>query len=114
METVRYFEGASTAEREEAISDLIKLVAAVDGLLQMQTRHDIDNLSRYLRRSFASAEWEELYRAILKAKRYTFLESGVTHPRFAELFQMVATPEQQQRVAAALGELLVDAGTAVA
>jgi P-aminobenzoate N-oxygenase AurF len=105
LETIRHFEGASDAERDQAIDDLIELVAAVDGLLQTQTGHDIDNLSRYLGRTFSIGERQELFIAILKAKRYTFLESGVTHPRFVELFQAVATPEQQQRVGTALAGL---------
>jgi hypothetical protein len=43
---------------------------------------------------------------VLAAKRYTFIESGVTHPNFVELFGMVTTPAQQQKVQQALGDLL--------
>jgi len=112
LETVRYFESASEPERAQAIDDLIELVAAVDGLLQTQAGHDIDNLSRYLGRRFGDAERQELLAAVLKAKRYTFLESGVTHPRFVELFQAVATPAQQQQVGMAITRLFAAEGAA--
>jgi hypothetical protein len=114
LETVRYFAGASDEEREQAIDDLIELVAAVDGLLQTQTGYDIANLSRYIDREFSIDEREELFDSLLRAKRYTFLQSGVTHPRFGELFQEVATQDQQAKVGAALGELLADRGTPAA
>ena len=44
--------------------------------------------------------------SVLRAKRWTFLESGVTHPRFQELFAAVTTAEQQERVDSAVTELL--------
>jgi hypothetical protein len=48
-----------------------------------------------------------LERGLLRAKRWTFIDSGVTHPRFQELFAEVTTAAQQERVGAALGGLLV-------
>ena len=47
-----------------------------------------------------------LHAGVLAAKRWTFLESGVTHPRFQELFQEVTSPAQQARVGSALTPLL--------
>ena len=46
---------------------------------------------------------------MLAAKRYTFIESGVTHPNFQELFGLVTTRAQQARVQAALGAMLAAA-----
>ena len=85
METVRAFAGMSPAERERAIDDLIELVAAVDGLLQQQVAHDVANLCASLRRTFSAQERAELQREILRAKRWTFILSGVTHPRFEKV-----------------------------
>jgi len=104
-EALRYFEGASDLDREAAIDDLIGLVAAVDGLLQTQSRYDVENLSQYLGRELDAGQRERLFVAILDAKRYTFIESGVTHPNFVELFVEVATPEQQIKVEDALAGL---------
>jgi hypothetical protein len=106
LETVRAFNSMTAAERERAIDELIELVAAVDGLLRQQTEHDLANLSRLLVRAFDPLEAEELRREVLRAKRWTFILSGVTHPRFQELFEEVATPAQRERVGAALEGLL--------
>jgi len=106
METLRAFSAMDAAGRERAISDLIELVGAVDGLLKQQVELDIENLGRYLGREFDAVEREDLRSGLLRAKRWTFLESGVTHPRFQELFAEVSTPDQQERVGAALSGLL--------
>lgn len=106
LETVRAFEALDEAERERAIDEVIELVAAVDGLLRQQVEHDVVNLARVLGRRFDAAQTDELRREILRAKRWTFIESGVTHPRFEELFHTVATPAQRERVGAALASLL--------
>ena len=106
LETLRCFDGMTEGEREQAIDDLIELVGAVDGLLQTQARMDVDNFLEYVGRSLSAEEEVDLHDSILRAKRWTFLESGVTHPRFQELFVEVTTPAQQERVGAALTELL--------
>jgi len=106
METLRAFAALDADEREHAVADLIELVAGVDGLLQKQVELDLENLARALGRSFEPAETAELTAALLRAKRWTFLETGVTHPRFQELFLEVTTPAQRERVGAALGALL--------
>lgn len=109
LETLRAFGPMGPAERDRAIDDLIELVGAVDGLLRVQTGYDVENLSRYLGRELAPAEKDDVEEAVLRAKRWTFLESGVTHPRFQELFLEVTTPPQQARVGEALSGLLTPA-----
>jgi hypothetical protein len=106
LETVRVFGGMAPAAREEAIEDLIGLVAAVDALLQRQADLDVSNLARYLSRQFTAAEESDIRRSVLRAKRYCFIESGVTHPNFQELFTEVTTPGQRARVQESLGRLL--------
>jgi hypothetical protein len=108
LETVRAFAALDEAGRERAIDELIELVAAVDGLLAQQVAHDLANLSRLLGRTFGAAETEQLAREVLRAKRWTFILSGVTHPRFQELFVEVATPAQRERVGKALEALFGD------
>jgi hypothetical protein len=101
-EAVRAFEKMNESQKDQAISDLIELVGAVDGLLQKQSQYDVTNLSRYLGRIFSETEKEEIYREILKTKRWVFIESGVSHPNFVELFNGVTNPEQRERVGRAL------------
>ena len=114
LETVRKFAEMTAAEKDQAIDDLIELVGALDGLLQQQTAHDVDNLARYLDRRFTEAEHEEVANSVLKAKRYTFIESGVTHPNFQLVFTEVTNEAQREKVGAALGALLGEAAPVAA
>jgi hypothetical protein len=109
LETLRCFEGLNASERDGAVDELIELVRAVEGLLQKQTAFDVQNLSDYLGRSFAPEEEDDLRTGILHAKRWTFIGSGVTHPRFQELLAEVTTPAQQERIGAALTSVLEQA-----
>ena len=101
LETLRAFAGINDAERDAAVDHLIELVGAVDGLLQQQAELDVDNFERYLGRRLGTQRGE-VYDRVLGAKRYTFIESGVTHPNFLQLFRAVTTPAQQARVQQAL------------
>jgi hypothetical protein len=112
IETVRAFGAMDDAERESAIDDLIALIGGVDGLLQKQAGLDLQNLERHMGRALNLSERLELHAGVLAAKRWTFLESGVTHPRFQELFQEVATPAQQARVGVAIARQFSAAATA--
>jgi hypothetical protein len=106
LEVLGLFKSMEDAERDAAIEDLIWLVAAVDGLLQQQVGHDVVNAGTYLGRVFTPAERQEVRQGLLRAKRHCFIESGVTHPQFLELFLSVTTPDQQARVQGALGLIL--------
>jgi hypothetical protein len=109
LETLRAFGRMTEPEKDQAIDDLIELVGAVDGLLQKQAELDVENLQRVLGRGLGKAEQREVLTAVLAAKRYTFIESGVTHPNFQELFALVTTSAQQQKVQQALGAVLAPA-----
>lgn len=106
LETLRAFRGMTDAEKDQAIDDLITLVGAVDGLLQTQARLDVENLQQVLGRTLGKGVQEEVLASVLAAKRYTFIESGVTHPNFQELFGLVTTPAQQRKVQEALTGVL--------
>lgn len=106
LETLRAFEGLSDAEKDQAIDELIELVGAVDGLLQQQSENDVQTFQQYSGRTLTEAERADVYDSVLKAKRWVFIESGVTHPNFQELFGEVTTPAQQEKVGAALQPIL--------
>jgi hypothetical protein len=106
LETLRAFGGMNEAERDQAIDDLIELVRVVDSWLLEQSEHDLENFERYVGRRLTAVERAEVAEELLRAKRHTFLVTGVTHPRFLELFAEVASPAQQERVNAALVEIL--------
>jgi hypothetical protein len=106
LETLRAFGGMTEAERDTAIDHLIELVGGVDGLLQEQSRLDVENFERLRGKPLDAAAREEAGREILRAKRWTFIMSGVTHPRFQELFLAVTTPAQRDKVGQALAPIV--------
>ncbi len=80
---------ASEAERESAIDELRQLGTAIDGLLAQQLELDIDALERASTRAFSADERDEIRVAQQRAYRWTFLVSGLEHPRFLEVVDAV-------------------------
>lgn len=114
LETLRAFAGMTGAESDTAIDHLIELVGGVDGLLQQQSALDLENFERLRGRALDAATRAEVAREILRAKRWTFILSGVTHPRFEELFLAVTTPAQREKVSLALAPIVASQQIAVA
>src|SRR6185503_17675902 len=84
----------SAAERDAAVDDLIALVAAVDGLLQMQSGADVDYFLQICGRSFAAGQVAQLRAGVLKAYRWQYIVSGVEDPRFMAILGSMITPAQ--------------------
>ena len=105
LESLREFDSLNDRERDKAVDELIELVAAIDGLLKDQVERDIANFTTYIGRGLAASELDDLRRALIGSKRWTFIQSGVTHKRFIELIQAVTTKPQQERIGSALENL---------
>ena len=69
-------------QREAAIDELLDLGGAVDGLLAQQLELDIDALASAAGRTFSDDERDEIRGHQRRAYRWTFLVSGLRHPRF--------------------------------
>jgi hypothetical protein len=96
----------SAAERDQAVDDLIALVGAVDGLLQMQAGADADYFLKVRGRRFTAQETERLRAGVLKAYRWQYIVSGVEDPRFMGILGGMITQEQSARIGAALAPIL--------
>jgi len=96
----------SAEERDRAVDDLIMLVAAVDGLLQMQAASDADYFLKVCGRSFQPRDVERLHTGMLKAYRWQYIVSGVENPRFMGILGSMITPEQAARVGEALAPII--------
>lgn len=94
------------AERDQAVSDLIDLVAAVDGILQVQSAADAGYFQMACARPFTSAEAEQIRATFLRAYRWQYIGSGVQDPRFREILGGLVTAEQGERIGAALAPIL--------
>ena len=92
----------SPAQRDAAVDDLIALVAGVDGILQAQTSADVEYFTGIAGREFSTDERTALEAGVLKAYRWQYIVSGVTHPHFGRLLTSMTTPAQMDRIQKAL------------
>jgi hypothetical protein len=98
----------SPGERDRAVSDLIALVAAVDGILQAQSAADVDYFVRNVSRPFSTEESALIRTSVLRAYRWQYIVSGVQNRRFGELLATMTTPEQMSRIQTALAPIIAD------
>ncbi len=92
----------SDPQREQAVTDLIELVAAVDGILQMQSAADVDYFLRVCGRAFDGKQVQQIRDTILKAYRWQYIASGVQDERFQKILGGMITAAHMQRIGAAL------------
>jgi len=97
------------AERDQGVTDLIDLVAAVDGIVQMQAAADADYFVLCAGRSYSPFEAKAIQDVMLKAYRWQYIASGAQGPRFGEVLSALVTPAQMQRIGDALAPILAHA-----
>jgi len=105
MEWLRENEKLTPEQRDAAVNDLIGLVGAVDGILQVQSKADADYFLMTAGRAFTSEEAAAIRDTVLRAYRWQYIVSGVQDPRFNEVLGSMITPAQGERIAAALKPL---------
>ncbi len=82
----------SPAERDQAVNDLIALVAAVDGILQAQAQADADYFVRSALAAFQRGRDNANRRLpCSSAYRWQYIISGVQHPHFRRLLTSMTT-----------------------
>jgi hypothetical protein len=106
LEWRREDERLAPAERDQGVSDLIALVGAVDGLLQLQAKADTDYFLRVCGRSFDEKQREKIGATVLRAYRWQYIASGVQDERFQKILGGMITGEQMQRIGAALAPIV--------
>lgn len=93
------------AEHDQAVNDLIALVAAVDGILQAQSAADAEYFTRIVGRRFSEDEVAQIKTGVLGAYRWQYIISGVRHRHFGKLLTSMTTPEQMARIQTALAPI---------
>ncbi len=93
-------------KRDQAVSDLIDLVAAVDGILQLQAAADTDFFLRVCGRTFQKTQVVALRDAMLAAYRWQYITSGVQDERFGKILSGMITGAQMERIGAALAPIV--------
>jgi hypothetical protein len=93
-------------QRDRAVDELIELVAAVDGIVQIQAGADADYFAATCGRTLSAAEIDAVKSALVGAYRWQYIVSGVQEPRFADCLGGLVSPAQGQRIGAALAPIL--------
>ncbi len=96
----------SPEELDQAVADLIDLVGAVDGLLQVQARADADYFVGVCEDSRSADEAERIRAGVLAAYRWQYIVSGVQEPRFSQTLFSMITKGQATRIGEALAPIM--------
>ncbi len=96
----------SAEERDHAVDDLIALVGAVDGLLQLQADADAGYFLAVCGRALTPGEQARLRAGVLKAYRWQYIVSGVEDARFQAILGDMITPAQAARIGRALAPIV--------
>src|SRR3954465_4722414 len=105
LEWVRHDAGLTAEQRDQAVEEFIELVAAVDGILQVQAKADAGYFAANCGRAVGAAEAQAIEAAFLKAYRWQYIHSGAQHPQFGKVLSSMITRQQGQRIQAALATL---------
>ena len=102
MEWIAEHQRLDAAQRDKAVDELIGLVGAVDGIVQMQARADADYFGAAAGRAFDPDQQQALHATLLGAYRWQYVVSGVQDPRYLELLASMINADQGARINAAL------------
>ena len=106
LEWRREDEKLGDADRDQAVTDLIDLVVAVDGILQAQAAADTKYIVESLGRVLSDDEQSAIADTVLAAYRWQYIVSGVKDGRFLGILTDLADEAQIERVVTALSPLM--------
>jgi len=96
-------------EREQAVTELIELVAAVDGMLQAQAAADADYFFKVCRGPYSPEQSRRVRDGVLYAYRWQYIVSGVEEPRFQGILGSLISKAQGRRINEALAPIMAGA-----
>lgn len=106
LEWRREDEKLSNAERDAAVTDLIDLVVAVDGILQNQAQADAEYFVAASSGDYSDDRQAAIHAAMLGAYRWQYIVSGIEDGRFMNALTSMISDEQAERITTALGPLM--------
>jgi len=86
----------SDRDLEAGLADYGKIGALLDAGLVQQVEFDVDSFERACGRRLGAAERERVMAAQQRAMRWTFLGSGMSHPRFLETVERIKPAARRQ------------------
>ena len=93
-------------QRDQAVADLIGLVAAVDGIVQAQAASDADYFFKVCRGPYSEEQSTRVRDGILHAYRWQYIVSGVEEPRFQGVLGSLISKAQGRRIGEALAPIM--------
>ncbi len=93
----------SEAEILKAVEEYIEIGGFIDGGLKQQVEFDLESFETATGRSLTDEEKTEFRTVQLQANRWTYLGSGMTHPRVLETLGDL-TPKARERVESIAGD----------
>jgi hypothetical protein len=93
-------------QRDIAVDELIGLVGAVDGIVQMQAKADAAYFARTAGRDFKDSDVEAIHCTTLAAYRWQYITSGVQDARFLGILAPMITAAQGERISTALAPIV--------
>jgi hypothetical protein len=94
------------AQRAAALTDLIELVAAIDGILQAQSAADASYFITRAGPTFSADQAARVRDTLLSAYRYQYIGSGLSRTGFVRILSGLISAPELARVTSALAPLL--------
>lgn len=89
--------GRSEEQILDAVEQYIEIGGFIDGGLKQQVEFDLEAFTRATGRELSETEKEQFRSVQLQANRWTYLGSGMTHPRVLQTLESL-TPKARQRI----------------
>jgi hypothetical protein len=80
---------ATPQEIDQAFKEYCEIGAFLDKGIQQQSEFDVESFVTATGRELSKAERQEMTDAVLKGMRWTYLGTGMTHPRFLETVEAI-------------------------
>jgi hypothetical protein len=106
LEWRRHDAALDAGARERAVGELIELVGAVDGMLQVQSAADAEYFLAIMERTLSPDEAERVAATFLAAYRHQYIASGIRDTRFVEVLESLISAPAFERIQSALSPLL--------
>jgi hypothetical protein len=90
-------ENHSEEERLRGVEEYLAIGGFIDGGLQQQVEFDLNSFEQAASRNLTDSEKDEFRRVQLRANRWTYLGTGMTHEKVLETLEWL-TPKARQRV----------------
>lgn len=106
LELKRHDATLTPEQRDRGVDDFIRLVSAVDGILQLQAKADAEYFASGCGRKLSDEDAKQVGACFLRAYRWQYILSGAAHPRFQKTLGAMINEPQMRRIEEAVTALV--------